>query len=486
MVVDIVAPLAPAPTVIDMPPLYIDLDGTLLKVDTLYECFLAALKNNPLVIFRAAAWLTRGKAFFKYRLAEVSPLAVQTLPVNAPFLDYLIAEKARGRRLVLATAADSALAKPIAARFGLFEDVLASDGCRNLSSCAKRDAILAHSNGVFDYAGNSKEDIAIWKAARRVVIVNASAGVSRKTRTFAEVHAEFPRARSTLRHYRKAFRLHQWLKNALIFAPVLAAHQILNFNLLANCLLAFLAFGFCASSVYILNDLLDLEADRSHPRKSERVFASGSLSAARGLVAIPFLLTLSGTIAVFLPIKFAAVLLVYYCTTFSYSLFLKRVSTLDIFVLASLYTLRVIAGAACTGIHLSFWLLAFSMFLFLGLAAVKRVSELVDAHNDGDRVITGRNYSPPDIEALSEIGVASSFTAVLVLALYIRSPEVEPLYRHPEVIYLVCPLLLYWLSRCWVGARRGKIDDDPLVFAVRDRVSRWIFGLAGLLILASI
>ncbi len=467
-------------------PLYVDMDGTLLKVDTLHECFLAAVKKNPLVVFFCLLWLWQGKAYLKSRLSNFKPFPVDMLPVNESFVEYLWAEKRRGRQLVLATAGDSTIANAVAARFPMFNAVLASDGKTNLSGRRKREMITAHSGGVYDYAGNAYVDLPIWEGARNAIVVNATARLARKVRECTKVTAEYPRPRISWRTYAKALRLHQWLKNVLIFAPVLASHQVLNAELLGKSFVALLAFGLCASSVYVLNDLLDLESDRKHPRKLKRAFAAGQITAARGVIMAAFLLITSGFVATYLPLPFGTVLIGYFLTTFLYSVLLKRLSTIDIFILAGLYTLRIIAGAAATGIHLSFWLLAFSMFLFISLAAIKRVSELVDAQSDADRVVHGRGYAQLDMDALSGIGISSGFSAVLVLALYIKSPEIEPMYRRPEIMYLLCPLLLYWLSRCWVGARRGNIDDDPMVFAVRDRVSQLTLAVAGLLVLLAL
>jgi 4-hydroxybenzoate polyprenyltransferase len=463
-------------------PLYVDMDGTLLKIETLHEALIALTKKNPLTLFLAFCWIFKGRSFFNRRVFESVSLDSSFAPVNADFLEFLYAERRRGRPLILVADAGNKVAGQLADRLGIFDEILLGDAGVDLSSGCKRDHILLHSGGDFDYAGNAPNDLDIWCKARRAIIVNAPNDLARKVRLLTEVEAEFAPAPWSLWTFAKALRLHQWSKNLLVFVPVLASHQILSQSLTLKSAIAFLAYGLCASSVYVLNDLFDLDVDRRHPRKSKRAFASGTISAVWGCALIPALLVASAGLSALLPLRFSAVLVSYYMITLAYSFFLKRVSTLDIFLLAGLHTLRIIAGSAATGIHLSFWLLAFSMFLFLSLAAVKRVSELVDAKQDADRFVGGRGYANLDIESLSSIGISSGFAAVMVLALYIKSPEVEVMYRHPTLISLLCPMLLYWLSRCWVRARRGNIDDDPIVFAARDGVSRLVLAIAAILV----
>jgi 4-hydroxybenzoate polyprenyltransferase len=286
-------------------------------------------------------------------------------------------------------------------------------------------------------------------------------------------------ASPTLRDVIEAMRLYQWVKNLLIFAVLIANHTFTDLGGWTRTGLAFLAFGLCASSVYLLNDLLDLQLDRLHARKRERPFASGRLPLTLGLGLAALLLVIAAIIATFLPPLFVVVLATYFVTTSAYSLWLKRKVLVDVFVLASLYTLRVIAGAAAATIVPSFWLLAFSMFLFLSLAMVKRYAELIDSRDDSGAAAPGRGYNFADLEVLASLGASSAFTAVLVLALYINSDSVMPTYRLPEAIWLLCPLLLYWLSRLWILARRHRLDDDPIVFAAGDWVSQTVIALSG-------
>jgi 4-hydroxybenzoate polyprenyltransferase len=272
------------------------------------------------------------------------------------------------------------------------------------------------------------------------------------------------------------------MKNALIFVPLLAAHQLNQPLQVLNGLLAFLFFGLCASSVYILNDLLDLTDDRHHQSKRNRPFASGRLSIRSGLVLVPLLLLGAfGGAALLLPWQFCAVLGAYYLLTLAYSLSLKRQMTLDVIVLAALYTSRILAGAAAFNLPLTFWILAFSMFMFLSLALVKRYAELREARlKDLKDKTRGRGYYPADLDMIASLGATSGHLAVMVLALYIHEGTTVALYSHPHVIWLACPLLLFWITRVWMLTHRGQMNDDPVVFAIRDRVSQLIGALFAL------
>jgi 4-hydroxybenzoate polyprenyltransferase len=289
-------------------------------------------------------------------------------------------------------------------------------------------------------------------------------------------------AQGTLvREWLKALRIHQWIKNALIFIPLLAAHQLDNPAMLIQAVIAVIAFGLCASSVYVLNDILDLADDRHHRQKRFRPFAAGTLPIGSGLVAFPFLLALSFTIALaILPPLFSAVLAAYYTLTLTYSMVLKRIMALDVIALAMLYTLRIFAGVAALSLTLTFWLLAFAMFLFLSLALAKRYAEVRDALERGRPGKTrGRDYDTTDLEMISSLGAASGYQAVLVLALYIREQSTVALYSNPEVLWLACPVLLFWITRVWMLTHRGQMHEDPVVFAARD----WVSQAAGVIFL---
>lgn len=468
-------------------PLCVDLDGTLIRSDLLIEAVFALLKSNLLYAFLLPVWLLKGKAYLKQQIANRVDLDVTLLPYDAAFLEYLRAEKARGRRLILATASNIKYAEQLAFHLALFDGLLASDAETNLSGGRKRDRLVAmFGEKGFDYAGNDAVDLPVWSHARAAVLVNAPPDVARRAEAVAPIAGVFTAPEPGLQAYLKAVRLHQWLKNILVFVPLTMAHQVNDFALLSQAGLAFLAFGLCASSVYVLNDLLDLASDRQHPSKRLRAFASGTLPIGRGVLLFPVLLGAAFALALLLPGWFGVTLGVYYALTLAYSLRLKRAVLLDVLALAALYTLRVIAGGAATDLGPSFWLLAFSMFLFLSLALVKRYSELLVVQAQEKEEAAGRGYQVTDLETLAHFGIASGYLAVLVLALYINSTAVGTLYRYPEAIWLVCPLLLYWISRVWLLARRNAMHEDPIIFAIEDRRSHWLFAAMMLVVWAAV
>jgi 4-hydroxybenzoate polyprenyltransferase len=459
------------------PPLVVDLDGTLLRSDLLLETTMAFVRSHPLQLFKLFGWLIHGKAALKQGLALATQLDVTVLPYDPAVIELIETERAGGRMIILATAAHDSLARRIAEHLQLFDLVWASDAERNLSADNKRDVLVAHyGESGFDYMGNSRDDLSVWQASRKAIVVNPEAGVQSRAQAQGNVEQVIESNRASLKDWRKALRLHQWMKNALIFVPLLAAHQLNQPLQLLNGLLAFLFFGLCASSVYILNDLLDLTDDRHHQSKRNRPFACGRLSIRSGLVLVPLLLLGAfGGAALLLPWQFCAVLGAYYLLTLAYSLSLKRQMTLDVIVLAALYTSRILAGAAAFNLPLTFWILAFSMFMFLSLALVKRYAELREARlKDLKDKTRGRGYYPADLDMIASLGATSGHLAVMVLALYIHEGTTVALYSHPHVIWLACPLLLFWITRVWMLTHRGQMNDDPVVFAIRDRVSQLI------------
>ncbi|MGH8783298.1 UbiA family prenyltransferase [Paraburkholderia sp.] len=463
-------------------PLVVDLDGTLIRSDVLIESGFAFLKAAPHRFYEPLLWLAQeGKPGLKARLANATHVDVTVLPYDATVLEWLKAERKAGRTLVLATASHERYAQAIAAHLGLFDRTFATHDSVNLSAHNKREALVAeYGEKGFDYAGNSHDDVVVWQSAERAYVVNPSNGVERAAHKIGNVERVIESRPPTLKIWAKSLRLHQWLKNLLIFVPLLAGHRLSHPDLAIAALLAFLAFGLCASSVYLLNDLLDLEDDRHHPVKRRRPLASGALPLTWGIALFPALLVSAFAIAwALLPWRFSAVLLGYYTLTLAYSIFLKRQVMVDVVVLALLYTIRIIAGTAAVATHLTFWLLAFSMFIFLSLALVKRYAELHLMKERGLMKTRGRGYVASDLPLISSLGTASGYLAVLVLALYIQDAKTAGLYRHPQVIWLACPLLLYWVSRTWMIAHRGLMHDDPIVFAARDRVSLFTVALCG-------
>ncbi|MBI4000392.1 MAG: UbiA family prenyltransferase [Nitrospira defluvii] len=468
-------------------PLCVDLDGTLIKTDLLWESLLALLKQSPLSLFLLPFWLLKGKAHFKHEIARRVTLDVTTLPYHQDLVEFLSNERRTGRELVLATASHVTFARAVAAHLGLFDErVFGSDARVNLKG-ARKVALLVERYGArrFAYAGNSTADLPVWAEADEAIVVNAPASLVSRAGALTRVSRVFSEPVKWLKLVAKALRVHQWAKNVLVFIPVVASHQITDKTLLIQAGLAFLSFSFSASSVYILNDCLDLASDRRHPRKKNRPFASGRLSIPFGILLALGCLLGGVLLAFLLPPLFLLVLAGYLVLTTGYSFYLKQFVLVDVIVLAQLYTVRLYGGGAATGVVPSHWLLTFSLFLFLSLALVKRFTELRLMSEAEGKELHGRDYWVTDLEHISSIGSASGLLAVLVLALYISSKEVLLLYSHSEVLWLVCPVMLYWISRVWMLAYRDRMDDDPVVFAVRDPKSYVMAAMIGaILVLA--
>ncbi len=455
-----------------MNPLAIDLDGTLIYTDTLHETIISYLRDSPHGIFYMMVWLAKGRANLKRQLAIRTRVDPEGLPYNTELIEFLKEERRKGRKIILCTAADQIIADEIADKIGLFDDVMASDGAVNLSSKNKAQALVSRFGvGGFDYAGNSSADFVVWECAYEALVVNASISVHKKAVKHFNVSNTFSRALSGISIWRKVLRVHQWLKNLLLFLPLVAAHEISNVDAWQSLLLAFLAFNLCASTVYIANDLLDLESDRRHPRKRKRPFASGAVPVWKGVALAPVLLAASFTLAFQVGSVFSAWLITYFVVTCLYSFSLKKLILVDCLTLAMLYTFRILAGAATVGHVLSFWLLAFSVFLFLSLAFVKRYAELEVQRLNGSEKAHGRGYHIDDASLIQNMGITSGQASVLVLALYLNSDAVTKLYQNPEIIWCAVPVLLFWIQWMWMQAHRGNMHDDPVVFAVKDRVS---------------
>lgn len=465
-------------------PLIVDLDGTLIHTDMLHETVLRTLRDNPLGIFRIPFWLSRGKAVLKRNLARQNEVDAAHLPYNDDLINWLRRECAQGRKLILCTASDRSIAETISSHLGIFDEVMASDGVTNLSGTQKAKALEQRfGKSGFDYAGNSSADLAVWRCSRNGVVVNASRSVARQAEDICHVEQVFPPKQIKLTTWRKALRIHQWMKNLLLFIPLLAAHQITNFAALQSLLLAFVSFSLCASAVYLSNDLLDLESDRQHPRKRNRPFASGALPVWAGVALTPLLLVASTTLATYVGGTFFRWLLLYFVLTCAYSFGIKRIMLMDCLALAMLYTIRIVAGAAAAKLSLSFWLLAFAVFLFLSLAYVKRYAELELQLAHGKTKALGRGYYTSDAPLVQTLGISAGYASVVVLALYLNSEAVTKLYRTPEVVWAAVPILAFWVSWMWMQAHRGNMHDDPLVFAIKD-VASLLAGVAFAIVLA--
>lgn len=469
-------------------PLCVDLDGTLVKSDTLVDSILVLARQKPAEILRIPSWIAQGKAQFKKSVTSAVTLDVEHLPYNRPLLEWLRAEHGAGRAIYLATAADRTLADRVAEHLGIFAGVLASDGSTNLAGKNKLEAFREHFGERFCYIGNAKPDVSLLCACESPMAANPHRALTAGLRRAGKVPAAtFEDRTPAVKSWLRAIRLHQWAKNTLIFVPLLLAHAW-SVPTVAGGLVAFLSFGLCASATYIINDLLDLEADRRHPRKRRRPFAAGDLSAIVGVTAVILMMAAAFALAfmvprvivalqpygrhgVLLPYKFLEWLLLYTVTTLTYSLYLKRTLLLDVFVLSGLYTVRILAGSAATTVPISEWLGGFSVFFFLSLAFVKRFSELESLRERGGEVPAGRGYHVSDVEQLRAFGTGSMFAAVLVTTLYISNPQTSLLYAHANRLWLMVPVLLLWLSQVWMLASRGQMHDDPVVWAITSKRS---------------
>jgi len=442
----------------------------------LYETFWSAFGRDWTSPFTSSHALLKGKASLKRHLAQTGDLDVTLLPFDDGVIDYIKTWRAEGGQTALVTATDETIARQIGDHLGLFDAVHGSDGVRNLKGPNKAEFLSKqYADGPgFAYMGDTKADLPVWEAATRTITVNLPSSLKAQVDQRGGQIEHLSTAPRLLRPYIKAIRPHQWLKNVLAFLPMLAAHQYDGATFLFT-LLAFVAFSMVASSAYVFNDLLDLSADRAHPRKKFRPFASGAVPIVHGTVMGVGLLVMGLIIGVFLGPAFLAVIIVYYAITTAYSLDLKRRTVIDICTLASLYTLRIVAGGAAAGIPLSVWLLAFSLFFFLALAAVKRQAELIDTAKRGKLDVSGRGYQVDDLPLITQIAISAGYVSVLVMALYVNSPSVVELYTYPIALWGVCLILLYWITRIVMITHRGRMDDDPVVFGAKDRVSQLCF-----------
>jgi len=448
-------------------PLCVDLDGTLVKLDTLHQALFLLLRRDFASLFRIPGWLLKGKAYLKEQVMQRVTLDATVLPYNPSFLTWLRAEHAAGRKLVLATASNYRTANAVSEHLGLFDEVIASNAENNLRHNRKLSAIRERFER-FGYAGNDASDFPIWEAADEVILVNPTAAARAKFATGSD--GIFEDRRPLLRMFIKTMRCQQWLKNLLIFAPMFLAHRFTDRACLTDTVLAFFAFSCAASSIYVLNDLFDLSADQHHPRKCRRPFASGDLPIAAGSLLMPLLVIISIIFCLFLPLFFFFALLAYYAITTLYSWRIKQIAIADVLTLAILYSMRILAGSAATGTPTSGWFIEFAIFLFLSLALVKRLSELREMGNGSElkQAQRERGYTTDDLPLLLAFGTASGYIAVFVFTLYLGSDKVAELYSRPQLLWLFCPLLLYWITRIWHLAWRGRMPDDPLAFAARD------------------
>lgn len=485
---------AASPTV-----LFVDLDNTLIKTDLLHESLIKAAKQCPLKLLAALPTLSHGRAAFKNAIAEITTPDCESIPYRPEVIELLEEQVKMGASLVLATASPRRWADAVAGHLGVFDDVIATEQDRNLKGDEKLNAIhdyaVQHGYESWGYVGDSKADIPIFAAAGHSYLVTGSPSLEVSVRRMAAGKVTvIPQPRFMWRAVVKAMRPHQWAKNILVCVPMVLAHAF-TWSQGLSALLAWICFSCVASSVYVLNDLLDVESDRRHPRKCRRPFAAATLPVTAGLFLMAGLLTIGGTLAVFaLPAKFVLLLAAYWVLTTLYSVWIKSKLILDVMALAGLYTLRVIAGGAAVDVPVSEWLMAFSMFFFTSLAFAKRYAELSrlalesqqkhgddSLHSTPDSAFAestdkndrphGRSYRVEDIGMIESLGPTSGYLSVLVLALYINGPQVAALYRNGWALWYICPALLYWITRLWFVAKRHKLSEDPVIFALRDRTS---------------
>lgn len=463
--------------------MFVDLDGTLIKSDLLLESILLLIKRNPLSAFMVPLWLLKGRANLKHQLAKRVDIPYQLLPQNPEFHTYIKQQDEAGRDIVLISASNQQQVREISDHWGVFIDAVGSDEQVNLKAETKLLRIMElNQQSEFSYAGNSSADIPIWQEADEVVMVNCAESLARKLKHKNDSIMRFDSSESNLHRFFLAMRPHQWLKNGLLFLPLILSHQVDQSALLLQAFIGFVSFCLCASSVYFLNDMLDLNSDRQHQSKRFRPFAAGHLPLIYGFLGVPLLLIAAFAVALLLPGEFIRILFLYWVLTTLYSFYLKRLIIIDVLTLATLYTLRIVAGSAAISVVTTVWLLSFSFFLFLGLAIVKRFVEYSNLLMMEKTNTEGRGYTTASLKMLSIAGICSSLIAVAVFAVYINAPDTTELYANPQLLWLICPLLLVLLGRIWRFAQKGKLDEDPVLFAVSDHPSQGITLLCGLLV----
>jgi len=469
-------------------PLIVDLDGSLIKTDLLYESFIRNLFARPWVLVFLPLWIFHGIAYLKHRLASDVHIDVTALPYNQELLAYLQRQKDNGRKLVLCTGSNEQLADAISRYLGIFDETHGSGKDYNLTGSRKAEFLRKRfGDQGFAYVGNEPKDLRVWRFASSAVVVGASPSLAQSASQVCGLENRISVNSASIGVFMKQIRIHQWVKNLLLFVPLLTSQKFVELQALTDALLGFVCFGLCASATYIINDLSDLDSDRVHQTKRNRPLASGELPIKTALLLCFTLFLAAGALLMQLPVWFAVVLALYTATTLGYSFLFKRLQTVDTVVLASLYTVRILAGAAVIAVYPSYWLLAFSMFVFLCLALVKRISEICRKQleiESAEEQIRGRGYYVTDLQALISLASSAGMVSILVFAMYVNSAEVVAMYSTPMALWLACPIFAYWIIRILIMASRGEIDEDPIAFAIKDKRS-WITGFALALVLAA-
>lgn len=464
-------------------PIFVDMDGTLVKTDIAQELLVQSFKSRY-KLKKLLSLAFSGRSHIKRFLAENNEFSAELMPYNVEVIDYLKAEKEKGRKVVLATASDEIIANQIAEHVGIFDQVIASTPGNNLKGKNKLEVIKANSpNGEFEYIGDSSADYPIWAEATLSGFVNPPKPAHTIQNNSEKISLNVENRTSSTKALIKAMRPHQWAKNALVFVPLVFSHSYTDVNLILLALATFFMFSLSASGIYLINDLLDIEADRAHATKKKRPFAAATLLPVKGVMASMILVGLPVLIsALFVGVKVLIVILIYLLLTNLYSFYLKHYSTIDVIALTCLYTIRIVGGGVAIAASLSPWLLNFSLFFFLSLAYMKRYIEL--SNNKTDK-LKGRNYDVSDMEIVMSTGLVNGGLAVLTLTLYLNSEFVISSYAAPQILWFICPLFLFWIYRAWMWAKRERIDDDPVVFALKDRISLVTVALAGLAVVVS-
>ncbi|MCE9642929.1 MAG: UbiA family prenyltransferase [Candidatus Andersenbacteria bacterium] len=453
-------------------PLCVDLDGTLVRTNTLLETTLITLKKNPFFLISLVKGLPRGKAFVKRLIGKQFSTDPATLPYNTEFLDWIRQERANGRTLILATASDELIAKKIADYLGIFSAIIASTPEKSVTADGKALVLCAmYGSSNFSYAGNSHSDLSVWNCSNNAILVDAPNNITSQIKKEVHIEKEFTtHTAPKLKVIAKTMRIHQWVKNTLLFIPALAAHELFQTHTAIQAIVGFLSFSLLASAVYIFNDITDIPSDRAHATKKFRPIASGAIAIKQALALGVICSVASIALSLLaLPISFLLILAIYLGINICYSLFAKKIAYLDIIILASLYVLRVFAGSFATGIATSKWLFVWTLFFFLSLAIMKRVIELLK-HTKEEK-LHGRGYHKADRLILEYAGIASASISVIILALYIHSPSIFVLYTSPALLWGMVGVVMLWLGRIWTLALQGELPDDPVLFAATDPIS---------------
>lgn len=466
-----------------MKPLFVDLDGTLLFNDSVQEVFWRLVFTKPWhAIIAVYILLSKGRAPFKDYIAKHVKLSGIQWPINPDVLKLLNAEKSRGRKIILLTASNEKIAKAIAAPLEIFDKIVGSTSSRNFKGGEKLSWINSNFHAEpFMYAGNSTDDFILWGRAAEAIVVNPSSYIYEHAQKICKKVRLIQNLPQHFKTWAKLLRVHQYSKNLLLFVPLLLSGQLWHWHLFSTCLLAWVCFSATASAAYIINDLVDLDSDRAHSTKKNRPLAAGLLNISEAALWVLglFVVTILGCLH--LPFLFSVTLAGYFALTLAYSFYIKRVAILDVFVLSFLYLSRLLAGSVATMVVFSNWLIAFTLFFFLSLAYLKRFIEIERTTQNAK--IKGRGYFKKDRELVKTSGLSLGFLSVVIFSLYLNANISETIYKHPNGLWCIAPALLYWINHLWHCAVHNKIHDDPIEFALKDKLSLCLGGFIFIIIM---